>query len=124
MFATLAAGYPRPPLPSDAPGDEVVRAVVAELEAAGLEILSDGGVRRDDPLGGLPSHLQGFEIGERLPLFATGRTYRRLRAIHEPRWDGPIYVREWQAAAAATQFPVKQSLVGPYTSRVSPTPVP
>src|SRR6185295_17005096 len=63
MFATLAAGYPRPDLPSDAPGDDVVRAVVADLAASGLEILSDGGVRRDDPLGGIASLLQGFEIG-------------------------------------------------------------
>jgi methionine synthase II (cobalamin-independent) len=115
MFATLAAGYPRPELPSDVPGDDVVRAVIAELEAAGLEILSDGGVRRDDPLGGIASLLQGFEVGPATPYFDTGRSYRRPRAIHEPRWDGAMYVHDWQTAAAATELPVKQSIVGPYT---------
>ena len=37
MFATLAGGYPRPDLPPDASPDDVVRAVVAELERA-LEV--------------------------------------------------------------------------------------
>jgi methionine synthase II (cobalamin-independent) len=115
MFATLAAGYPRPDLPSDVPADDVVRAVVAELQAAGLEILSDGGVRRDDPLGGIASLLQGFEMGPAAPYFDTGRTYRKPRAIHEPRWDGAMYVHDWQTAAAATELPVKQSITGPYT---------
>jgi 5-methyltetrahydropteroyltriglutamate--homocysteine methyltransferase len=125
MFATLAAGYPRPALPSAVPGDDVVRAVVAELEAAGVEILSDGGVRRDDPLGGIASLLQGFEIGPPAPYLESGRSYRRPRAIHEPRWDGAMYVRDWQTAAAATELPVKQSVTGPYTlARLSdPGPV-
>ena len=115
MFATLAGGYPRPDLPSDTPGDDVVRAVVAELEAAGVQIPSDGGVRRDDPLGGIAARLQGFEIGDPAPYLDTGATYRRPRAIHEPRWDGAIYLRDWQTAKAATGLPVKQEIVGPYT---------
>jgi methionine synthase II (cobalamin-independent) len=115
MFATLAGGYPRPDLPAETPADEIVRAVVAELESTGIEIVSDGGVRRDDPLGGLANRLQGFEIGETAPYLETGLTYRRPRAIHEPRWDGPIYVSEWQTAKAATELPVKQEVMGPYT---------
>ena len=82
MFATLASGYPRPALAADASGDDVVRQVLAELAAAGLDILSDGGVRRDDPLGGLASNLQGFEIGEAASFLTSDRTYRRPRAIH------------------------------------------
>ena len=108
MFATLASGFPRPALPAATAADDVVRAVVAELEVAGLSILSDGDVRRDDPLGGLAARLQGFEIGDRGPFLGTGRTFRRPRAIHEPRWDGAMYVREWQVAAGATALPVKQ----------------
>jgi methionine synthase II (cobalamin-independent) len=115
MFATLASGYPRPDLPAGTSGDDLVSAVIDELAEAGLEILSDGGVRRDDPIGGIAARLQGFEIGDAVPYLDTGRTYRRPRAIHEPRWDGPIFVREWQAAAQATDRPVKQALVGPYT---------
>jgi len=115
MFATLASGYPRPSLPGDASGDDLVRAVIEDLEAAGLQILSDGGVRREDPLGGIAARLQGFEIGEPVRYPGTDRTYRRPRAIHEPRWDGPVYVREWETAAAATELPVKQAIPGPYT---------
>ena len=126
MFATLASGYPRPALPDDASGDDLVRAVIEELAAAGLQILSDGALRRADPLGGIAARLQGFEIGEPVPYLGTDRTYRRPRAIHEPRWDGPVYVREWETAAAATELPVKQVVPGPYTlgRLVDPGPLP
>lgn len=115
MFATLASGYPRPTVSGDTSSDDVIRAVVGELEEAGLGMLSDGAARRDDPLGGIATRLQGFEMGDPVPYLETGRTYRRPRAIHEPRWDGAIYVREWQVAAQATELPVKQAMVGPYT---------
>ncbi len=126
MFATLASGYPRPPLPDDTSGDDLVRAVIEELEAAGLQILSDAGLRRSDPLGGIAARLQGFEIGDPVPYLGTDRTYRRPRAIHEPRWDGPIYLHEWEVASGATELPVKQSIPGPYTlgRLVDPGPLP
>ena len=62
------------------------------------------------------SHLQGFEIGDAAPYFATPGTYRRPRAIHEPRWDGAIYVGEWQVRGRGHRPAiVKQTIVGPYT---------
>jgi methionine synthase II (cobalamin-independent) len=48
MFATLLGGYPTAPEPMS--DDDLVRGVVAELEAAGLESLSDGRVRRRSAL--------------------------------------------------------------------------
>lgn len=44
MFATLLGGLPRPPLPDDAPSDDLVAAAVHAQEAAGLELLVDGGL--------------------------------------------------------------------------------
>ena len=44
MFATLLGGLPRPPLPDDAPSDDLVAAAVRAQEAAGLELLVDGGL--------------------------------------------------------------------------------
>jgi methionine synthase II (cobalamin-independent) len=105
MFATLAGGYPRPDLPPDASADDLVRAVIAEQEAAGLQILSDAGFRHADPIALLVERLDGLEAGDG----------GRATARHEPRWDGPILVDGWEATKAFTQLPVKQALVGPYT---------
>ena len=45
MFATLLGSLPRPPLPADAPVEALVEAVVRAQEAAGLEPVTDGGLR-------------------------------------------------------------------------------
>jgi methionine synthase II (cobalamin-independent) len=50
MFATLLGSLPRPPLPADARVDDLVTAAVRAQEAAGLEPLTDGGLRDDEPL--------------------------------------------------------------------------
>jgi methionine synthase II (cobalamin-independent) len=45
MFATLLGAIPRPPLPDDAPLDALVEAVVRAQEEAGLDPITDGGLR-------------------------------------------------------------------------------
>ena len=49
MFATLLGALPRPPLDQDAPADALVDAALRVQEAAGLEPLTDGGLRGDIP---------------------------------------------------------------------------
>src|SRR6478672_3547338 len=51
MFATLLGALPRPPIAADASIDELVDAAVRAQEAAGLEPVTDGGLRpADDPV--------------------------------------------------------------------------
>lgn len=45
MFATLLGAMPRPPLGPDAPVDALVEAAVRAQEAAGLDPVTDGGLR-------------------------------------------------------------------------------
>jgi methionine synthase II (cobalamin-independent) len=52
MFATLLGAYP--PAPEPMSDDDLVRGVVADLEAAGLEPLTDGQVRRRSALANWP----------------------------------------------------------------------
>jgi hypothetical protein len=47
MFATLLGSLPRPPLDAHAPIDALVEAVLRAQESAGLEPLTDGGLRDD-----------------------------------------------------------------------------
>jgi methionine synthase II (cobalamin-independent) len=47
MFATLLGPLPRPPLGDDATTDALVEAAVVAQEAAGLEPITDGGLRGD-----------------------------------------------------------------------------
>src|SRR3972149_6953064 len=59
--------------------------------------------------------LDGFEITGLLRWFDTNPYFRQPRALRTPPWRGPITVEDWRFAASATEVPVKQCLVGPYT---------
>lgn len=86
MFATVLGALPRP---SDAAtDDDAVRRVLAAQEAAGLELLSDGGLR--------------------------WRTAKDVAAVFVDR-PGGVTVEGWRLAAGSTKLPVKQVLPGPYT---------
>jgi methionine synthase II (cobalamin-independent) len=50
VFATLLGGLPRPPLADDAPVEALVEAAVRAQEAAGLDPITDGGLRGQDRL--------------------------------------------------------------------------
>jgi 5-methyltetrahydropteroyltriglutamate--homocysteine methyltransferase len=137
MFATLAGAYPRTPLPGapfrlraaygrlergeiDAAGfravqDDLVRELLGEQADAGLEMLTDGQIRWDDPLAPIAQGLDGFETTGLLRWFDTNTYFRQPRAVGAPAWRGPITLEDWRFAASATPIPVKQCLVGPYT---------
>ncbi len=105
MFATLLGPFPLPTGgPAGAGPDDLVRASIAEQEAAGLEPLTDGGARWADPVVALAGGLEGFDVAGGHP-----------RAIGEPRWRGPITLEAWRFAAGCSSRAVKQTIVGPYT---------
>lgn len=109
MFATLAGSLPRPPLAAPASAEALVRAALEAQAAAGLEPLTDGGLRHADPLRATALGLEG--IVDRTPEMATPT----LVAVGEPRWRGPILVDGWVATAAAADRAVKQIIAGPYS---------
>jgi len=125
MFATLGGSLPAPiaptptvPAPASAapapaalddaaqsPNDRLVATALADQEAAGLELLTDGGLRHPDPVAAILGGLDGIELRNGAPPVA-----RRL-----PEWRTPILVAGWAFAADRTERPVKQSIVGPYS---------
>jgi methionine synthase II (cobalamin-independent) len=89
MFAMLLGALPRPPDALD--DDAAVRFALEAQEAAGLEPLSDGGLRRGDALD---------PVGN----------------ANESRTLGARTVESWRFAASTSDRAVKQRLPGPYSA--------
>ncbi|MBI4597384.1 MAG: hypothetical protein HY737_03155 [Candidatus Omnitrophica bacterium] len=96
--------------------DEVTRAVIAEQEQAGVDVLTDGQIRWDDLLRPLATHIDGFAIQQRLERwFDNNVLFRRPILKRKPSWPGPRFVNEYRFASHCTKKPVKAVLPGPYT---------
>lgn len=121
----LASGVPRVNLPSlwrvppalrEAAQDDAVRLVVRDMERAGIDIVSDGEVRRESYFNWLAPHLGGIDL-ER-PGTALGRTGRPTKV---PRVIGPItrlrpvLARHTAFLRAETDRPIKVTVPGPFT---------
>jgi 5-methyltetrahydropteroyltriglutamate--homocysteine methyltransferase len=136
MFASIASDYPRQPRTGEpdvlseadrrlssgeigTPDHQAVarafaRVVIAEQEIAGLAILTDGEVVREDRLLALVAGLGGVQT-DREVVLPDGATAMAPRFDRAPAWTAPITLAAWQWADQATELPVKQVLVGPYT---------
>ena len=97
--------------------DRATREVVAEQAAIGIDIPTDGEIRRGNYIHYHCRHLQGFE-----PETLTRRTMRNGAWTAEvPTFTGkvaagePFLVRDWEVAQAATEKPVKITVPGPLT---------
>lgn len=95
--------------------DELVRAVIAEQERAGVDLVTDGQVRWDDVLTPFARQMAGFEIGGLLRWFDNNTYYRRPVCVGEPEWRGPASVDAYRFAAEAASVPVKAVIPGPVT---------
>jgi 5-methyltetrahydropteroyltriglutamate--homocysteine methyltransferase len=98
-----------------AAADEMTRAALAEQEAAGLDLVTDGQVRWPDPITYVVGGLDGFEAGGLLRWFDSNTYYRQPRAAGEVRWSRPILVDDLAFATRHASRPVKAVVTGPYT---------
>jgi methionine synthase II (cobalamin-independent) len=111
VFATLGGSLPIPPRAPDdgsegADGiDGLIRVAVAEQEAAGLEPITDGGLRHPDPVAAVAGGLEGLEIRVGAPPLVRW----------SPEWRAPVFVDGWRFVAACTDRAVKQAIIGPFT---------
>lgn len=136
IFGTIAADYPRDPLPGEpdlllaadarlaageidaathaAVADDLLAAVLREQEAAGLAVVADGALRHPDRLAPVAAGLGGT-ITNRVATLADHSPVAVPRFDDPIRWTGPITVDAWRRASDATELLVKQVVVGPYT---------
>ena len=97
--------------------DRATREVVAEQAAIGIDIPTDGEMRRANYIHYHCSHLAGFE-----PDTLTECTVRNgAWTVEVPTFTGrvaarePFLVRDWEVAQSATDRPVKITVPGPLT---------
>ena len=95
--------------------DEVTRTVIEEQIEAGVEIVTDGQIRWNDPLTYLAGKIPGFSLSGMLRYFDTNTFYRQ--PICEAALGSPddLVVKDFQYANAVSSAPVKALLTGPYT---------
>jgi 5-methyltetrahydropteroyltriglutamate--homocysteine methyltransferase len=95
--------------------DDLARGVIAEQEAAGIDIVTDGGVRWDDLVTPFAKHIAGFEIGGLLRFFDNNVYYRRPVCTGPIEWRGPSSVEAFRFAQSVASVPVKPVVPGPVT---------
>jgi 5-methyltetrahydropteroyltriglutamate--homocysteine methyltransferase len=98
--------------------DELIRELVAEQAAAGVELVTDGQVRWYDGQTRFAQDLDGFRIGGLIRYFDNNTYYRQPEVIGEVSRTKPIVVDEYRFAAEASPVPVKPVITGPYTLAV------
>jgi 5-methyltetrahydropteroyltriglutamate--homocysteine methyltransferase len=139
VIATAVSHYPKL---GDAPGQQKLRAAIARVdrgeappaeiaeaarqmtlaaiedqESAGLDLITDGQIRWQDPITYIVSGLQGLQIGGLLRWFESNTYFRQPRADGgvEVRWTHPVLVEDLEFARQHASCPVKAVLTGPYT---------
>lgn len=96
--------------------DSLVRSVIAEQEAAGIDVITDGQARWDDILTPFAKNWAGFEIGGLLRWFDNNVYYRRPICTGPVEWRGPSSVDAFRfASEAASTAEVKAVIPGPVT---------
>jgi 5-methyltetrahydropteroyltriglutamate--homocysteine methyltransferase len=98
-----------------AAADEVTVEVIGEQERAGVDIITDGQIRWQDPVTYVAGGLQGYEIGGLIRYFDTNTFYRQPVATARIEWSQPILVRDFEFAREHASRPVKAVITGPYT---------
>src|SRR2546421_4867689 len=95
--------------------DEVTRAAMGEIEAAGIDVTNDGQIRWDDLLSPFARAWSGVEPGP-LERFYDNNTYFRQPVIDgQIVTDGSSLVRDYTFAAGVAKTKLKAAIPGPLT---------
>ena len=94
---------------------DVTRKVIQEQERAGIDILTDGQIRWEDPVTAVARELEGFTINGLERWFDNNVYYRRPILHSTPVRKRPILLGQYLFARGCTTKPLKVVLPGPYT---------
>ncbi len=96
--------------------DSVTRQIIDEQASAGLDLITDGLVRRGNPMEPFARCLGGLRIGEgRIRYPGRSDLVAQPVAESEIQWKEPVLVEDYLFASRGAPRPVKVVLTGPYT---------
>lgn len=95
--------------------DHMIESALREQQAAGIDIVTDGLIRWNDPVSHLAGKLAGARIDGLLRFFDTNFYFRQPVIEGTVRRSRPLVVDEFRWAAQRSHRPVKPVLTGPYT---------
>jgi len=95
--------------------DHMVLLALEEQQEAGIDIVTDGLIRWDDPISHLVGKLEGVRIDGLLRFFDTNFYFRQPIVDGMIKHSQPLIVDEFHWAAQKSRQPVKPVLTGPYT---------
>ncbi|MCL7416271.1 MAG: methionine synthase [Halalkalicoccus sp.] len=94
--------------------DDAARVITDEHERAGLDVLVDGEVRRNEMVEFFAHRIDGYEFNG--PVKVWGHNYfDKPSVVSEVSYDENWLVEEYEFAAGLTDRPVKVPITGPYT---------
>jgi 5-methyltetrahydropteroyltriglutamate--homocysteine methyltransferase len=122
LGAALAASGQRQ-RPGEAPDaelralmDQATREAIDAQAAAGLDLMTDGHVRRSDPVSPVISRLEGMQIANATTRYpGKGMEIPVPIAAGEIAWREPILVEDYLFASHGSTRPLMVVLPGPYT---------
>ena len=95
--------------------NEVTEDVIRQQIEAGLDIVTDGLIRWDDPLRVIVRNITGVEVSGLIRYFDTNTFYRQPIIESRLEFIKPILVSDFQFAQEHSSKAVKVVLTGPYT---------
>jgi 5-methyltetrahydropteroyltriglutamate--homocysteine methyltransferase len=95
--------------------NEVTQDVIRIQVDGGVDIVTDGQIRWDDPLTYATRKILGFKHSGLIRYFDTNTFYRQPIAESRLEAPKPISVTDYQFATANSSKPVKAVLTGPFT---------
>ena len=96
--------------------DDATVLAIRDLERAGIDIITDGEVRRESYSNRFATALEGIDLGK--PGHVKARSGHRTpvpRVVGKIRRKGPVEVRDMKFLRANTDRPAKITLPGPFT---------
>ncbi|MBI4388222.1 MAG: hypothetical protein HY582_04195 [Candidatus Omnitrophica bacterium] len=95
--------------------EEVTREVIQEQIDSGIDLVTDGLIRWDDPLTYQAGKILGFKTTGLTRYFDTNTFYREPIVATRLESRKPLLASDYQFAASVSQKPVKAVMTGPYT---------
>ncbi len=96
--------------------DDATRIAIRDMERAGVDVITDGEIRRESYSNHFATALEGIDLGN--PGQATGRSGQAIdvpRVVGPIRRPRPVQVRDVRFLRAHTDRRVKATLPGPFT---------